>query len=69
MPRTSWEEVLGDYEGQNKKNKMGVNKEYKINRIKRLGYKVTPLGRNICAEKNNTRFSGSVNSVYKQIFG
>lgn len=48
---------------------MGVNKEYKINRIKRLGYKVTPLGRNICAEKNNTRFSGSVNFVYKQIFG
>ena len=40
----------------------------KIERIKRLGYKVVPWGKNIKATKGKEVLIGSVNYVHKMIF-
>jgi len=43
--------------------------EYKINRIKDAGYKIRVLGKNIKAEKGAIKYTGSVSSVFRNIFG
>lgn len=46
-----------------------AKKEYKINRMKDAGYKITSLGKNIKAVKGLIVYSGSVSSVFRNIFG
>lgn len=45
-----------------------MNNTYKIERIKKAGYKVIHLGRNIEAIKGSEDYRGSINYVYKCIF-
>lgn len=45
-----------------------MTREEKIARIKRAGYKVKHLGRNIEAANKKEKFCGSVSAVHKQIF-
>lgn len=46
-----------------------MTREEKIARIKRAGYKVKHLGRNIEAANKKEKFRGSVHFVHLQIFG
>lgn len=46
-----------------------MNNERKIERIKERGYKVVKLGKHIRASKGNEVYSGSVNYVFRMIFG
>lgn len=45
-----------------------MTREEKIARIKRAGYKVKHLGRNIETANKKEKFRGSVSAVHKQIF-
>lgn len=49
------------------KAKVGV--DYKMDRLKRSGFELTLLGRNIRAVKGSLDLSGSINKVYKSYFG
>lgn len=42
---------------------------YKIERLKKTGYDITRLGKNIKAYKNEHLVIGSVNNVFKIVFG
>lgn len=52
-----------------------ATREWKINKLKELGYSIRTLGKNIatsrciCASKNDTEYRGSVANVFRQIFG
>jgi hypothetical protein len=46
-----------------------ISREYKISHLKRNGWKVTPLGTNIGAERKNERYRGSVGEVHRNVFG
>lgn len=43
--------------------------EDKIDRLKKAGYDITRLGKNIKAYKNEHLVIGSVNNVFKIVFG
>lgn len=46
-----------------------MTKEDKINRLKKAGYEVKLLGRNIQAKKGETVFGGTVSKVHRDVFG
>lgn len=48
-------------------NKMTTS--YKINRLKEAGYDITRLGKHIKACKKESLIIGSVNKVFKIVFG
>lgn len=46
-----------------------MNKSYKIKRIVERGYKVVFLGKHITATKGAEVIKGTVNRVFKKLFG
>lgn len=46
-----------------------MKREYQLERLKREGYKITNLGKNIEAAKRDESFRGSVSSVFRAVFG
>jgi hypothetical protein len=46
-----------------------MNKAYKIHRIKERGYKIIFLGKRIKAIKGSDVIIGTINYVFKQLFG
>lgn len=55
---------ISDMEG-----KIMMNRDYKIHRIKERGYEVIIVGSKITATKGNEVLAGSLNKVFKKIFG
>jgi 3-keto-L-gulonate-6-phosphate decarboxylase len=49
--------------------KIMMNRDYKIHRIKERGYEVIIVGSKITATKGNEVLAGSLNKVFKKIFG
>jgi hypothetical protein len=45
-----------------------MNNAWKINHLKRSGYRVTSLGKNIKAEKTGEKHTGKVSNVHKKVF-
>lgn len=49
--------------------KIKMSNVWKINHLKRNGYKITYLGQNIRAEKCTELAQGTIHAVHKTVFG